>query len=169
VDGGFAANMGATDAFIRNTYEFLSPLNELTAALPMTDHRFLTRDGRVELTRFGKDTTVVINASAKNYVHEGTALPPFGFVVQSPTFVAFHALDWQGVRYPRPALFAIRSLDGQPLDRSKRIRVYHAFGSPKLALRTQRAEAVVRGKLARRGDDGRIVLQVRGLEVVELR
>jgi hypothetical protein len=168
VDGGFAAGMGATDAFIRNTYEFLSPVNELTAAVPMTDHRFLTPDRRVELTRFG-DVTVVINGSAANYVHEGTTLPPFGFLVRSSTFQAMHVLDWAGIRYERPVLFAIRSLDRRPLERSKRIRVYHAFGAPKLALGTEHSEAVVAGKVVRRDAEGRLVVEVLGLGVIELR
>ena len=171
VDGGFAGKMKATDAFIRNTYEFMSPLNELTAQLPMTDHRFLTPDGLVEMTRFGADVSVVINASPKNATVQfvdGTAekvadklksitLPPFGFVVHSPTFQAFHAMDWEGVRYDKPTLFTIRSLDGRPLHRSKRIRVYHAFGSPKLAIATRRAEA-----------KGRVVVEVPGLEIITL-
>jgi len=183
VDGGFAAAMGATDAFIRNTYEFLSPLNQLTAALPMTDHRFLTPDCRVEMTRFGRDTSVVINGSAKmaelGFVDgsvekledklRAIVLPPFGFVVHSPTFRAFHALSWEGVGYERPALFAIRSLDGLPVERSRRLRVYHAFGPAKLALRTRRAEAVVGGKMVRPDASGRVVLEVPGLEIITLR
>ena len=33
-----------------------------------------------------------------------------------------------GVDYPTGALFTLTSLDGLPLERSRRIRVYHGFG-----------------------------------------
>jgi hypothetical protein len=46
---------GLIDQFIKNTYEVLSPLNRTTALQPMTDHRFLTRNRKVETTRFGED------------------------------------------------------------------------------------------------------------------
>ncbi|NQT52144.1 hypothetical protein HQ576_08845, partial [bacterium] len=168
VDGGFAGTMRATDAFIRNTYEFLSPLNALTATVPMTDHRFLTPDGNVELTRFGDNTTVVINASARDYTHEGTTLPPFGFVVESPALVAFHARNWRGVRYDPPALFVLRSMDGRPLAQAGQVRIYHAFGKPDVELPTQRAAAQVGAKAWRRDDAGRLVVRVDGLAVVNL-
>ena len=59
-------------------------------------------------------------------------LPPYGFLIESPTFVAFHALRWNGLAYPSAPLFTLRSLDGKPLDRSTRIRVYHGFGDTRL-------------------------------------
>jgi len=61
-------------------------------------------------------------------------LPPFGFVVDSATFRVFHATQWGGVSYGQPAMFTIRSLDGQPIEKSLRTRIYHAFGDPRLRL-----------------------------------
>src|SRR5262249_16735666 len=49
-------------------------------------------------------------------------------LVESSTFVTFHARNWAGLSYSDPPLFTVRSLDGRPLDRSTRIRVYHGFG-----------------------------------------
>jgi len=62
-------------------------------------------------------------------------LPPFCFVIESATFVAFHASSWNDVKYDKTVLFTIRSLDGQPIKEPKKIRVFHGFGSQKLKLR----------------------------------
>jgi hypothetical protein len=48
--------------------------------------------------------------------------------------VAFHALSWGGRRYEAPVMFALRSLDGRDLDRSRRLRVFHAFGEDRIQL-----------------------------------
>jgi hypothetical protein len=64
-------------------------------------------------------------------------LPPYGFVIESPTFVAFHALTWDGAEYNKPVLFTIRSLDGKPINDSNKIRVFHGFGEQKLKLKGQ--------------------------------
>lgn len=64
-------------------------------------------------------------------------LPPYGFVVESPTFVAFHSLSWNGVEYKEPVLFTIRSLDGKPLNESRKVRVFHGFGDRTLKLRAE--------------------------------
>jgi len=55
-------------------------------------------------------------------------LPPFGFLVEAPEFVAFHATRWAGREYPGAAMFTLRSLDGRPLRRSGQVRVYHGWG-----------------------------------------
>ncbi|MEM3647465.1 MAG: hypothetical protein QW334_04900, partial [Thermofilum sp.] len=62
-------------------------------------------------------------------------LPPFGFLIESPTFIAFHALSWGGVKYEKPVLFTIRSLDGKPISESGKIRVFHGFGEQELRIR----------------------------------
>jgi hypothetical protein len=36
--------------------------------------------------------------------------------------------------YDAPVLFTLRSLDGQPLSRSGRIRVFHGFGDARVKL-----------------------------------
>ncbi len=55
-------------------------------------------------------------------------LPPWGFVVESPRFTAFHARRWNGQDYGSGALFTLRPTDDKPLKESAGIRVFHAFG-----------------------------------------
>lgn len=136
-DHGWTAGMHPIDRFIKNTYEVLSPLNELTARELMSSHQFLTADRQVQRTVFGqgsKAVEVTINLSAANYACASKSggkvrLPPYGFLVDSPTFVAFHALNWNGVNYSSAPLFTLRSLDNRPLARSRKVRVFHGFGS----------------------------------------
>lgn len=141
-DGGWAEGLHLVDRFVKNTYEILSPLNEITSQVPMTRHQFLTPDRKVQRTVFGEGqeaVEVLVNAGAEAYRHPSKAggevvLPPYGFLIESPVFVAFHALSWNGLRYEAPALFALRSLDGQPLGRSSRVRIYHGFGEARVKL-----------------------------------
>ena len=139
-DNGWGAQLHPLDRFIKNTYEILSPLNEITAQMPMTGHEFLTPDRKVRRTVFGSGTgavQVIVNGSSSNYVcqsHLGgeVVLPPFGFLAEAPGFTAFHALSWNHVKYDSPVMFTLRSLDKKPLSRSRQIRVYHAFGGDKI-------------------------------------
>jgi hypothetical protein len=147
--------MHPLDRFVKNTYEMLSPLNEITSTMRLTSHQFLTADRKVQKTVFGqgdKAVEVVVNAGPTEYVHGGgkageVVLPPYGFVIHSPSFAAFHALSWAGRRYAAPALFTLRSLDGLPLDRSRKVRVFHGFGDSSVqvgkASHTVEKEAVV--------------------------
>src|SRR6185369_5601061 len=61
-------------------------------------------------------------------------LPGFGFLVESPGFVAFHAWSWAGQQYAAPPLFVLSSLDDRPLSSSRKVRVFHGFGDDKLHL-----------------------------------
>jgi hypothetical protein len=123
---------GLTDQFIKNTYEVLSPLKRQTALLPMTDHRFVTPDRQVEATRFGNDVNITVNYGEQDFEAERAVLPQYGFVIESPTLVAFYARSYRGMKYAQPPLFVLRSLDGQPLSSSRRVRIYHAFGDHRL-------------------------------------
>ena len=82
-----------------------------------------------------------------SHAWEEIVLPPGGFLIEATTFVAFHALNWNGLAYPNAPLFTLRSADGQPLARSRRIRVFHGFGDPRVRLaggtRTVAKEEVV--------------------------
>jgi hypothetical protein len=62
-------------------------------------------------------------------------LPSKGFLIESPTFVAFHARTFNGVAYESAPLFTLRSLDGKGLSSSRQIRVYHGFGDARLKWR----------------------------------
>ncbi len=97
------------DQFIKNTYEVLSPLNRVTALLPMTDHRFLTANRKVESTRFGSVVKITVNYGEQDYIAPHAVLPQYGFLVESPQFTAFYARKYRIVSYPAPALFAIDS------------------------------------------------------------
>lgn len=144
-EGGWAEGLHPLDRFVKNTHEILSPLNELTSQLPMTQHQFRTPDRKVRRTVFGDGrnaVVVVVNAGAADYRYQSKSfgevvLPPNGFVVESPTFAAFHALSWNGLRYDVAPLFTLRSLDDRPLDRSRKVRVFHGFGDPRLKLGRQ--------------------------------
>jgi hypothetical protein len=152
-DGGWTEGLHPMDRFIKNTCEVLCPLNEISARLQMTRHEFLTADHKTQRTVFGdgrRAVEVVINDSSNPFVCDSklggrVELPPFGFLVESPTFAAFHALTWNGLRYDSPPLFTLRSLDDRPLSTSRDIRVYHAFGDDQIRLgkltRTVKTEA----------------------------
>ena len=141
-EGGWAEGLHPLDRFVKNTYEILSPLNALTARLPMTAHQFLTGDRKIQRTVFGERAgavEVVVNASPLNYTlvskQAGTVtLPPFGFLVEAPGFAAFHARSWNGLTYDQPVFFTLRAQDGQPIATSKAVRIYHGFGDPRVQL-----------------------------------
>lgn len=141
-DNGWGQDLHPVDRFVKNTYEILSPLNELTAQKALTQHQFLTPDRHVQRTVFGegKDAVeVVINRGTDPYRLASKAsgevlLPPFGFLIESPGFVAFHALSWNGLKYGAPVLFTLRSQDSQPLTSSRTVRVYHGFGDARVRM-----------------------------------
>lgn len=141
-DQGWTQGLHPHDRFLKNTYEVLSPLNEITARMQMTSHTFLTPDHKVQKAVYGAGRSaveVVVNMGHEPYAlqthrHGWVLLPPFGFTVDSATFAAFHASSWNDVDYASPVLFSIRSADGKPLESSRKIRVYHGFGDPRIKL-----------------------------------
>jgi hypothetical protein len=144
-ENGWAEGLHPFDRFVKNTYEILSPLHELTAEAQLTGHEFLSRDRKVQHTTFVGDsgkTEVVVNGGAANFRWKSKSggeitLPQNGFLIESPAFVAFHALEWNGVSYSAGAapLFTLRSMDGKPIEISANIRVYHGFGDERLRFR----------------------------------
>ncbi len=123
------------DQFIKNTWEVLSPLHRQTALSPMTDHRFLTPDRRVERTRFAGAVEITVNYGPADYQIGSVVLPRYGFLIQSPSLVAFHARRYRGIEYRDPPLFVLRSLDGKPLAASARVRIYRGFGDRRVEFR----------------------------------
>ena len=156
-DGGWAEGMHPLDRFIKNTYEILSPIHELTAELKMTSHQFLTQDRKVQRSVFGdgkQALAVTVNGGLTNFSCESplggrVILPPGGFVAESPEFAAFCALNFRQIQYEAPVLFTLRSLDGKPLKRSKMVRVFHGFGDNRIAL-PRGEEQVARESVVRR-------------------
>ena len=128
------------DQFIKNTYEFLSPLHKLTATMPMTDHEFLSEDRMVERTVFGTDVEVIVNYGEKDYSVSDTVLAQWGFLIKSPSLVAFCARAYKGVDYSEPTLFVIQSEDSKPLPESGKIRVYNGFGGNSVMIKRKMIE-----------------------------
>lgn len=131
-DGGWAEALCPADRVIKNTWEVLSPLNLITAERPLDNHEFLSPDRSLQRTRFGDLTITVSYGQAASIGDQ--RVPPYGFVVDSPGFIAFCASRYNGVDYATPALFTARSLDGKPLAESARVRVYHGFGESRIQL-----------------------------------
>lgn len=140
-DNGWAEGMCTTDIFLKNTHEMLSPLHEITANMNITKFEFLTDDYKVRRSTFGNnEMQVTVNAGDKNYeykcIDDNTALlPPYGFVIESPNFVVFNALSWNGLKYDKSVLFTVRSLDGKPIDKSGKLRIFHGFGDSRIKIK----------------------------------
>lgn len=149
------ADSHSIERFEANSVEVLSALHAISTAMPVTQHEFVSADHQVQRAVFGKgpdEVAAIINTSAtafrlKSRTGADVLLPPYGFVVEGPDFVAFHASRWAGVDYDVPSLFILRSLDGQPLAISRSIRVFHAFGDARLnfagAIRIIEREATI--------------------------
>lgn len=136
-DSGWAEGLCLTDRIIKNTYELLSPLHEVTAEMVITRHEFLTDDMKVQRSIFGEEVSVVANFDEAPYSHRSKSwgkveLPAYGLLIESAEFVAFHALSFNGLRYKTPVMFTLRSLDGKPLPESRKVRIFHAFGAPEI-------------------------------------
>jgi hypothetical protein len=131
-DGGWGERLSAEDRVIKNTWEVLSPLNVITAERLLTRHEFLTPDRLVQRTRFG-DLSIIVTYGRPARIGQNR-LPAYGFLVESPGYVAFCATRYNGVEYDEPALFTARSLDGKPLAESARVRIYHGFGDRQIRL-----------------------------------
>ena len=157
-DGGWAEGMHPVDIYVKNTYEILSPLNEITSRVRLTQHEFLTPDRKVRRTVFGEGADaveVVVNLGEAPVMRTSklggeVVLPAYGFLVEGPTFVAFCATKWGGMAYAGPTLFTLRSLDGEPLTQSGKVRIYHGFGDSKVkftgAVRTVTKEDTISAK-----------------------
>lgn len=135
-DNGWAEGMHELDIFLKNTQEVLGPLHAVTAHARLTRLEFLSSDGTVRRAIYGagKDATEVIvnfseeEAQITSKLGGKVILPAWGFVVEGPRFLAFHARQWGGQDYNRGALFTARSLDDKNLEQSLRVRIFHAFG-----------------------------------------
>ena len=153
-DNGWAEGLHPLDRFIKNTHEILSPLNRLTAQMPLSEYELLTSDGSVRRSVFGDGSVEAVAnlGGADHTLHTArwgdVVLPPNGFLVQAPGFLAFSARQFRGQRFERVPLFTLQSLDGQPLERSRQIRVFHGFGDSLLVWRGKavdvKREAVVK-------------------------
>jgi len=121
----------------------------------MVEHGFLSDDGKVQLTVFrnipasifDQEVRVVVNKGDRDFSIDSkygkeVVLPPYGFLIECPTFIAFHALSWNGIKYDSPALFAIQSQDVASIEWSSNIRIFHGFGDSRLKLGSKILEVV---------------------------
>lgn len=135
-DNGWAEGLHPYDVFVKNTHEILGPLHHVTALDRLTAFEYLTDDRTVRRATYGEGdgaTKVTVNfgqtdAEITSETGGRTVLPPWGFLVESPRFIAFHARLWNGQDYGDGALFTIRPMDGKDLKNAGRIGVFHAFG-----------------------------------------
>jgi hypothetical protein len=147
-DNGWAQGMHPTDIFVKNTHEVLGPLHELTAYNRLMAFEYLTEDRNVRRATYGagpQTVKVTVNfgptpAEITSETGGRTILPPWGFLVEAPRFVAFHARAWNGQDYGSGALFTLRPTDNKDLKDSASIRVFHAFGSTTLPWRGKNYE-----------------------------
>jgi hypothetical protein len=139
-DNGWAEGMHRLDVFLKNTHEVLGPLHAVTAHDRLTRLEFLAEDFTVRKATYadGENATAVIvnfgsaEAAVKCPLGGDVVLPPWGFVVEAPRFVAFHARRWNGQDYDKGALFTLRSVDGKGLKDARQVRVFHGFGPAEL-------------------------------------
>jgi hypothetical protein len=131
-DDGWGEQLCPEDRVIKNTWEVLSPLNVLTAERTLDDHEFLSADRLVQRTRFG-DLTITV-AYGKPARVSDTTLPAYGFLVESPDYIALCATRYHGLDYATPVLFTVRSLDGKPIADSSKVRIYHGFGDRRIRI-----------------------------------
>ena len=146
MDNGWGEEHGLnrTDAFIKNTYEVTSWVARLAANSPMVHHDFLNETRDAEDTVFKDDMgNKILIVTNQNEQPLKVCTQVFGeeeyveigkneFVVLSPTFAAIYAHSFDGRPADSPFLFTFRSLDGKPLNESKKIRVFHGFGPSKI-------------------------------------
>ena len=135
-DEGWTAGRGlsAAERFLKNTVEVTSHLSSWRYRMPLLFHRALTPDGSVRETFYGPDLRVLVNFGPTDFEEDDLVLPPGGFLVKYPFFLAFYAKRMHGMDYERPAFFTVRSLEGKMYLRAKRVRLYHGFGPNKVRL-----------------------------------
>ena len=137
-DNGWAEGLCSMDRFVKNTHEILGPLASVTAHARLTKLEFLTPDRAVRRATFGGSggrpaATVTVNFGPGEFVVESSQggkvkLPTWGFLIESPRFIAFHATSWAGRDYNAPVLFTLR-MDG------KHTHIFHGFGDAHLMWR----------------------------------
>ena len=137
-EAGWSAGrkLGARDVFIKNTYEVATWLSRLCARNRLSSHRFLKPDGSVQETYFSADLRVLVNFGKEPYEDEDAkvVLPQFGFLVRHPFFLAFHALQADGLTYDTPAFFTVRSLEGKMYLRAEQVRIYQGMEPDRISL-----------------------------------
>ncbi|MBI4582755.1 MAG: hypothetical protein HY717_01795 [Planctomycetes bacterium] len=136
-EGWFSGKgLSPEERFLKGTYEVLTHVARTRFREPLHFYRRLTEDGAVEEIYYGFDLRIVTNRGDREYRDDerGFTLPKYGFWVQHPLFVAFHATRAFEVPYDRPALFTVRSLEGKLYLRAEAVRIWHGLGPDPIRL-----------------------------------
>ena len=138
-DQGWAEGLHPVDAFLKTTHEVLGPLHLATAHDRLTRFEFLSPDRGMRkrptaMARRPRSWWSTRTHRRRFDSRSGghVVLPPWGFVVEGPRFVAFYARSWNGRDYPEGALFTIRAEGQETLAKAHRVRVFHGFGDPRI-------------------------------------
>jgi hypothetical protein len=83
---------------------------------------------------------VTVNFGEQDFVLGETTLPQFGFLIESPGYVAFHATRRGAIDYPGGALFTLRAEGSPTLSRAAKVRVFHGFGPAAVEVAGRRCE-----------------------------
>lgn len=142
-DNGWAEGLCPMDRFVKNTHEVLGPLAAVTTHARLTRLEFLTADRAVRRATYAQNdgrpvATVTVNFGAADFAAQSTqggavTLPTWGFLIEGPQFVAFHATSWGGRKYATSTLFAVRCA-------GPRTQIFHGFGDSRLVWRGQEFE-----------------------------
>lgn len=161
--GGFQGWSSLTkEQIIRTLSELSALVGDLTMTLPMTDHRFVTEDHRVETTVFGDNVNISVNGKTEPFeLSPDITLAPLGFIAEAPRFVAMYVTRYGQWLPAHPTLFWAESADGLPLADSKQVRVYRAFGDDVIPFQSSCASGRSdNGKGLSRDSAGRFLLEV---------
>ena len=64
------------------SYNMIAPVIQATAGVAMTDHKFITKDRKVQQTTFANGVKVTVNFSDKEYSDNGKSIKALGYVVE---------------------------------------------------------------------------------------
>ena len=139
-DNGWTAGLHPQDRFLKNTHEILSPFNRRTSLTLMTDYGAMPDAPHVFRSQFAGGAEVYANLSSEEAAIRTprwgeTRLPPLGLLAHASDFLAICVRKFGGCEYGEPALFTLTSVDGQPLEKTTKIRVFHGFGPAELRIR----------------------------------
>ena len=96
-------------------------------------------------SQFADGTEVYANLGAAEATLRTTRwgevrLPAHGLLAHTPDFLGLCVLAFGGRQYQEPTLFTVTSVDGQPLEKAARVRIFHGFGPAQLEFRGQHLE-----------------------------
>ena len=136
-DGWFTGRgLDPRERFIKTSYEVLTHVARLRSREELYYYDNLDDSGDIQELRYGFDLRIIINRSKESYEDPEArfVLPPQGFWVQHPFFVAFHATKAFGHSFKQPTLYTVRPLENKLWLRAAKVRIWRAFGDSKVRL-----------------------------------